>query len=233
MSTIVILGSGVMGSALTMPLADNGHDVRLVGTHLDREIIDSIRASGVHPGLRRELPSSVRPYQLEELETAFADAEVVLSGVNSFGVRWAGEQLAPLLQPEQLVIAIAKGVDADARGNLRILPEVLAEPVSPDLRERVRWAAIIGPSIAGEVAARRETCVVFCGEDEAALDRLAATFRTDWYHVWTSTDFVGAEICAAGKNCYALGIGFALGVLEHTGEAESADRAHNYEAALF
>jgi glycerol-3-phosphate dehydrogenase (NAD(P)+) len=233
MSTIVIIGSGVMGSALAMPLADNGHDVRLVGTHLDREIIEAIRATGVHPGLGRELPAAVRSYQLEELETAFAEAEIVVSGVNSFGVRWAGEQLAPLLQRDQIVLAIAKGVDADEQGNLRILPEVLAEPIPSDVREQVRWAAIVGPSIAGEVAARRESCVVFCGEDQAALDRLAATFRTDWYHVWTSMDLVGAEICAAAKNCYALSVGLAEGELERRGEAGSTDRAHNYEAALF
>ena len=233
MSTIVILGSGVMGSALAMPLADNGHEVRLVGTHLDRAIIDAIAKTGVHPGLGRDLPPTVLPFQLEQLETAFADAEIVLSGVNSFGVRWAGERLAPLLQPDQLVIAIAKGVSADEQGNLRILPEVLAEPVPPDVRERVRWAAIVGPSIAGEVAARRESCVVFAGHDQAAIDRLAATFRTDWYHVWTSTDLVGAEICAAAKNCYALSVGLAEGELERRGEAASRDRAHNYEAALF
>src|SRR5215211_7740437 len=106
MSTIAILGSGVMGSALAMPLADNGHDVRLVGTHLDRDIIDAIRSSGVHPGLDRELPATVRPYQLDELEAAFADSEMVVTGVNSFGVGWAGERLAPLLQPDQLVIAV-------------------------------------------------------------------------------------------------------------------------------
>jgi glycerol-3-phosphate dehydrogenase (NAD(P)+) len=175
----------------------------------------------------------VRPYQLEELEAAFEDAEIVVSGVNSFGVRWAGERLAALLQPDQVVIAIAKGVSADEQGNLRILPEVLAEPVRPELRERLRWAAIVGPSIAGEVAARRESCVVFCGEDQATLDRLAGAFRTDWYHVWTSTDLVGAEICAAAKNCYALGVGLAEGELERRGEADSPDRAHNYEAALF
>ena len=62
MTTIVILGSGIMGSALTVPLADNGHDVRLVGTFLDTEIIDSIKATGVHPGLRRKLPESVRAF---------------------------------------------------------------------------------------------------------------------------------------------------------------------------
>jgi glycerol-3-phosphate dehydrogenase (NAD(P)+) len=233
MATVVTLGSGVMGSALAVPLADNGHDVRLVGTHLDREIIDAIRATGVHPGLDRELPASVRAYQLEELEAAFEGAEIVLSGVNSVGVEWAGERLAPLLRPGQLVITIAKGVRATENGDLRILPEVLAEPVPVDVRERVGWAAIIGPSIAGEVAARRDSCVAFCGRDEAVVDRLAAAFRTDWYHVWTSLDLVGGEICAAAKNCYALGIGFAEGQLEARGEAASRDRAHTLEAALF
>ena len=233
MSTVVILGSGVMGSALAVPLADNGHDVRLVGTHLDREIIDAIRSTGVHPGLGRKLPDSVRPYQLEQLESAFRDAEVVLSGVNSYGVRWAGERLAEFLRPGQLVLAVTKGIDADEQGNLRILPEVLRESVSPAIREQVRWAAIIGPSIAGEVAARRESCVVFCGEDQAALDRSAAMFRTGWYHVWTTTDFVGGEVCAAAKNCYALSTGLAAGELERRGEAESPDRTYNYEAALF
>jgi glycerol-3-phosphate dehydrogenase (NAD(P)+) len=233
MANVVILGSGVMGSALSVPLADNGHDVRLVGTHLDRAIVDAIRSTGVHPGLDREVPSSVRAYQLEELEAAFEDAEIVVSGVNSDGVGWAGERLAALLRPGQLVIAVAKGVRAEENGDLRILPDVLAEPVPADLRERVGWAAIIGPAIAGEVAARRDTCVVFCGREAAALDRLAEAFRTGWYHVWTSLDFVGGEVCAAAKNCYALGIGLAEGELERRGEAASPDRAHNYEAALF
>jgi glycerol-3-phosphate dehydrogenase (NAD(P)+) len=233
MSTIAILGSGIMGSALSVPLADNGHDVRLVGTFLDRDIIDSLKATGIHPGLRRKLPESVRAYQLEEAETAFDGAEIVLSGVNSFGVRWAGQQLARLLRPGMLVIAIAKGMEAAENGDLRVLPEVLAEEVPEELRSQIPWSAIGGPSIAGEVAARRDTCVVFAGRDQAVLDRLAATFRTDHYHVWTSTDFVGVEVCAAMKNCYALSIGFAHGVLERMGEADSIDRMHNFEAALF
>jgi glycerol-3-phosphate dehydrogenase (NAD(P)+) len=233
MAKVVILGAGVMGSAMVVPLADNGHCVQLVGTHLDREIIDAIRATGVHPGLNRELPRSIRVRQLEELEAVFADAEIVVSGVNSVGVEWAAERLAALLRPGQTVIAVTKGVRAEENGDLRILPDVLAEPVAPDVRERVGWAAIIGPAIAGEVAARRDTCVVFTGHDASVLERLAETFRTDWYHVWTYTDFVGGEICAAAKNCYALGVGLAEGDLERRGEADSADRAHNYEAALF
>ena len=233
MTTITMLGSGIMASALSVPLADNGHEVRLVGTHLDRGIIDRIQIDGVHPGLFRALPKSVQAFQLEALEEAISGAEIVLSGVNSFGVRWASEQLAPLLTPDMLVLAIAKGLDADEHGNLRILPEVLAERVPPQVREQIAWSAIVGPSIAGEVAARRDTCVLFVGTDQAALDRLAETFRTERYHVWTSLDLVGGEICAALKNCYALGVGLAEGVLETLGELDSRDRIHNYEAALF
>ena len=126
-----------------------------------------------------------------------------MSGVNSFGVRWASEQFASLLKPGVMVIAVTKGMEADDEGNLRILPEVLAEQVPDEVREQVSWSAITGPAIAGEVAVRHDTCVVFTGEDTDVLDKLAATFRTDYYHVWTSPDFVGAEVCAAVKNCYA------------------------------
>ena len=233
MSRVAILGSGVMGSALTVPLADNGHDVRLVGTHLDRDIIDSVKASHAHPGLDAEVPAGVRAYQLEEAPDAFAGAEIVLSGVNSFGVRWASGQLAHLLPDGALVIAIAKGLEAEEDGNLRILPDVLAGSWSQSQRDVSPVSAITGPSIAGEVAARRDTCVVFAGRDRAALDRLAATFRTDSYRIWTSTDLVGCEVCAAMKNCYALAVGIAEGVLEARGASDGSDRMHNYEAALF
>ena len=81
------------------------------------------------------------------------------------------------------MIAIAKGMEAAENGDLRTLPEVLAGEVPDELRRQVSWAAIGGPSIAGEVAVRRHTCVVFAGEDQAALDRLAGLFRTDAYHV--------------------------------------------------
>ena len=51
MSVITILGAGVMGSSMCMPLVDRGHEVRLVGTHLDDHIIDSIAGNGLHPKL--------------------------------------------------------------------------------------------------------------------------------------------------------------------------------------
>lgn len=233
MTTVSILGSGVMATALAFPLSENGHEVRLVGTHLDRDVIDSIKETGVHPGLDLEVPETVRAYQLEDAEEAFEGAEVAMSGVNSFGVRWAGEQLAALLKPGMHVLSITKGMEAEENGDLRILPEVLAERVPEELRERVSWSAVAGPTIAGEVAVRRDSCAVFTGRDASVAEWLAALFRTPYYHVWISTDLVGVEVCAATKNCYALGAGFMEGILDRQDESEARYRNYNYGAALF
>ncbi len=56
MSKIAIVGAGMMGTATSYPLSDNGHDIRLVGTHLDSEIIRSCQEKQYHPRLRRYLP---------------------------------------------------------------------------------------------------------------------------------------------------------------------------------
>lgn len=234
MATIVVLGAGIMASALATPLADNGHQVRLVGTHLDREIIDSIRTSGIHPNLGLELPSGTTAFQLEDAAEAFDSVDLAMSGVNSFGVRWAGRQFARLLRPGMHLITLAKGMEADEEGNLSILPRVLADELPPELRRQISISAIAGPSIAGEVAVRRHTCVVFTGDDPGVLDMWRGLFSTDQYHVWTNTDLIGVEVCAATKNCYAFGAGFMTGVLDALGDAAGERYLNfNYGAALF
>lgn len=233
MATITMLGAGVMASALSVPLTDNGHDVRLVGTHLDRAIVDRVREDGVHPDLDLTLPDRVTAYQLEGVAAAVDGADVLLSGVSSFGVRWASEQLAEVLPTGMPVLAIAKGLAATDDGDLQILPDVLGAQLSDEVRASTTLSAIVGPSVAGEVAVRRHTCVIFAGPDSDTLATLAELFRTPQYHVWTSTDLLSAEVCAALKNCYALGVGIAEGVLEQLDTATDAYANHNYAAALF
>ncbi len=234
MATLVVLGAGIMATALATPLADNGHHVRLVGTHLDREIISSIQSIGVHPTLGLPVPENTTAFQLEDAAKAFDGVEFVMSGVNSFGVHWAGQQLAELLRPGMHVIALAKGMEADVDGNLAILPHVLADEIPEELRNEVTFSAIAGPSIAGEVAVRRHTSVVLTGDDADVLDVWNTLFATEFYHVWNNTDFIGVEVCAATKNCYAFGAGFMAGILDAMGdEAQTRYVNYNYGAALF
>ena len=59
MARIAVLGAGVMGTALTFPPADNGHDIRLIGTHLDDAIIARCRRVCGRMPLARQLRRSM------------------------------------------------------------------------------------------------------------------------------------------------------------------------------
>lgn len=234
MAKVTILGAGLMGTAVAWPLSDNGHDVRLVGTHLDDTIIRTCLDKGWHPKLKRKLPANVMPYYVEELPRTLDGADVVVSGVNSLGIHWIGRTLAPLLWPRAPIIAITKGLEAGAAGNPRILPDVLRDEFPEDLRNALTFSAVGGPCIAGELAGRRHTSVVFTGRDAATLDYLRGIFATPYYHIWTSTDIVGVETCAALKNAYTLAVGIATGLLDLDGGPDDAGaHMHNVAAALF
>lgn len=234
LATIAIVGAGMMGTATAFPLVDNGHTVRLVGTHLDEDIIKSCRERRYHPRLKREIPSQVQPFYLQGIPQALAGVDVIVSGVNSLGVHWLGQTVGPHLQPGQLIIAVTKGLEAVQNGDLRILPDVLTGELPKEIQKRVSVAAIGGPCIAGELAGRRPSCVVFGSRDREVVERLADVFRTSYYHVWTTTDLVGLEVCAAFKNAYTLAVGIAAGLLERSAGPDAAGaHMHNLAAALF
>ena len=232
MAIITIVGAGVMGSALTFPAADNNNEVRLVGTHLDESIIESLKKNHFHPRLRRPLHNSVKVYSYTDVGEAIKDADVVGLGVNSQGVHWAAETIGPHLREGQIVIMVTKGMES-VDGSLKILPDVVHDNLPEAIRDKVHYAAIGGPSIAGELAARRQTSVVFVSRHGEILPKLRSLFSTNYYHIWTSTDIIGVEVCVAMKNPYALAVGLAAGVLEKQGEDIANAKMHNYAAAVF
>jgi glycerol-3-phosphate dehydrogenase (NAD(P)+) len=233
MAVITVVGAGVMGTALTFPAADNGHEIRLVGTHLDDEIIASCRAERFHPRLKRHIPDAIQPFYSTGIAEGMAGADIVVLGVNSRGVHWAANAIAPHLRPGQIILMITKGLEGSPDGQLMILPDVVKSLLPESLASKVHFAAIGGPSIAGELAARRPTNVVFVSRDGEILPGLRKLFATPYYHIWTSTDIIGVEVCVALKNPYALAVGLAAGMLERQPPDEANAGMHNYAAAIF
>ena len=78
MSIITIIGSGMMGSALAFPARENGNTVRLVGTPLDREIIDACRKTGQHLKFDRPFPEGVEYYQFEECAGILNKSDLII-----------------------------------------------------------------------------------------------------------------------------------------------------------
>lgn len=234
MTIITIIGSGLMGTAVAYPLSDNGHTIRLVGTHLDDEIIQSCKKDGYHPTLKRKIPVSVTPYYIDEVEKAMKNAEVIVSGVNSLGVHWIGKKLKHLIKPSQKIISITKGLEFTEQRGLMTMPDVLVSELPESMQDQVQYAAVGGPCIAGELAGRRQSVVYFGSRQEIVAKELALIFRTPYYHTLTTTDFESLEYSVALKNAFTLGVGLAYGILERSGGVDKAGaHMHNLAAGLF
>ncbi len=226
MSVITIVGAGMMGSAMAFPARAKGHEVRLVGTPLDREIIDQARQTGRHITLKRQLPEGVKYYQIEGLEEALRGADLLIGGVSSMGVDWFSQSVIPRVPAGLPILSVTKGMIADGAGEFISYPE-LYERRHPG--SGIAFCAIGGPCTSYELADRDQTQVCFCGPDLALLRRLKAMLSADWYHISLSTDVRGVECAVALKNAYALGVTLAVGLSE-----KLDGRLHyNSQAGLF
>ncbi len=222
-----------MGSAFAQLLADTGNDVCLVGTFLDQDIIDSLTAEGTHPGLKVKLPEKVRAYGNPELENIMDErVRLIVFGVSSAGVNWAVARIGPLLKIPIPIVMLTKGLAVQNR-SIVILPEIVEQGLGRYGSNGFPLAAVGGPCIAGEMAARRQTSVVIACKDASRLDWLLSLVKAAYYHARGSTDLVGLEVCAALKNFYTLAVGHAAGQLELQGRAANGALMHNLAAGVF
>lgn len=217
MHHVTIIGAGVMGSALTVPLSDNGHRVNLWGTELDGENIDSIRATGVHPVLKAPIPAEVRTFKVDELAAAVERSEIILIAISSHALGKIFSRVVPFIRRGHTVVTVSKGLEPDTAGRIVILPEILESLLPPHLREAVPIVAVGGPSKATEVALRSLTPVVYASKDLVAGRHCQQVFRNSRYLVEVCQDIIGVEICAALKNVYAIGLGICEGFAQGRG----------------
>ena len=238
MATITIIGSGMMGSALAFPARENGNTVRLVGTHLDREIIDACRATNRHPKFAKHFPKGVPPfpegcefYQIEQMDEAVKGADLVIGGVSSFGVDWFGEEVLPRIPVEIPVLSVTKGLLDQDDGTLLCYPQVWeARLAAKGIKRDI--CAIGGPCTSYELVAHDQTEVAFCGKDIEVLRKIKSIMATDYYHISLSTDVVGIESAVALKNGYALGIALTIGLNQKAFGLDS-ELHFNSQAAVF
>lgn len=231
MATVTIIGSGMMGSALAFPARENGHTVRLVGTPLDREIIDTCLKTNRHPKFNFDFPLGVEFYQIEDMKTAICGADVIIGGVSSFGVDWFGDYVLPEIPEDIPVLTVTKGLMDTPDGRLLTYPAVWKEKLEK-MGKKLSLNAIGGPCTSYELVQHDQTEVAFCGDDIAILEKLRSIMATDYYHISISTDVVGVESAVALKNGYALAVALTIGVNQKNFGIDS-ELHFNSQAAVF
>ncbi len=229
--TITIIGSGMMGSALAFPARENGHDVRLVGTPLDKEIIEACKKTGKHPKFDYPFPEGVKYYFYEEWKEAVDGADFVIGGVSSFGVDWFLDNILSELDPSMPVLSVTKGLINLDDGTLISYPEYWKRALAQKGINR-EICAIGGPCTSYELVYHDQSEVAFCGKDSATVRMMKEAMQTSYYHISLTNDVEGLESAVALKNGYALAIAMTIGLVNrHNGP--DAGLHFNSQAAAF
>ena len=202
----------MMGSALAFPARENGNSVRLVGTPLDKEIIDNCKACGRHLKFDRDFPEGVEYYYFEEWKSAVEGADFVIGGVSSFGVDWFLENILEEWDPSIPVLSVTKGLINLPDGTLISYPEYWKRKLALKGIKR-DICAIGGPCTSYELVSHDQTEVAFCGKDSGTLRMMKEAMRTSYYHISLTDDVEGLESAVALKNGYALAVAMTIGLV--------------------
>ena len=199
---IAVLGAGSWGSALSLVLATNGHDVTLWSIAEDE--ISMLREKHEHvdklPGVK--LPESIS--YTTDMEEAVSGKEFLILAVPSVFTRSTSKSMAPYVKEGQIVVCVAKGIEEDT---LMTLSEIVEQEIPA-----AEVAVMCGPSHAEEVGRGLPTTVVAGAHKKAVAEAVQDIFMNEVFRVYTSPDVLGMELGGSLKNVIALAAGMADGL---------------------
>ena len=203
MTKIGVLGAGTWGMALARMLQVSGNQVT-VWSAIEKEI-DEFSATRRHPNLPgMEIPANLG--FTKDIEEVCRDKEILLFAVPSPFVRSTARKAAPYIKENQIVVDVAKGIEADT---LFTMTEIIADELK---NPNVKLVALSGPTHAEEVARDLPTTIVSACFNLEAAERVQTVFGNTCMRVYTNDDVLGVELCGAMKNIIALASGVALGL---------------------
>ena len=211
MRKIVIIGAGMMGSALVFPAMENGNEVHLVGTPIGCKNIDVCVETGKHPKLDRPCPKGVFYHQFDNWKSAVTGADFIVCGVSSFGVNWFLDNVLMELDPSVPVLSVTKGLMSLDDGSLISYPEYWKRELSKKGIDR-EICAVGGPCTSRDLVAGDHTVVAICGHETKVVNMMKEALQTSYYHISVTNDVEGLEIAVAIKNCYALAVAMSIGL---------------------
>lgn len=204
MTRVAVIGAGSWGTAVGAIAAVNA-DATLWAR--DPAVAARIDAEHENP---EYLPGIALPETLHataNLIDAVTDADVVVTGVPSHGLRDVLTSAAGAIGPDVPILSLSKGVE---QGTVLRMTEVIADVLPGHRTDRI--GVLTGPNLALEVALGQPAATVIAIGDAAVADELQHLFMTATFRVYTNPDVVGCEIAGALKNVIALAAGIAHGL---------------------
>jgi glycerol-3-phosphate dehydrogenase (NAD(P)+) len=205
---ISVIGAGSMGTAVSILLAGNGHNIKMWSVFKEEvEMINTLREQ------KDKLPGAIVPPNVvctSNLEEALSFSDVLVMVIPSQTIRDNIKKISTLVKKPKTISCFSKGLE---KGTGFRMSEVILQEM-PD----ATVVAMSGPCHAEELSKGIPTAYVAASENRAAAELIQDIFMSPRFRVYTNPDTTGVELGGAVKNVIALcaGISDGLGYGDNT-----------------
>lgn len=202
MAKVGVIGAGSWGTALSVLLHDNGHQVTVWS--IDPEEVKMLDEQREHV---KKLPGVKIPEELKitgHLEKAIQGMDFIVLAVPSAFTRSTAKKMCPHIAEGQIIVDVAKGIEDNT---LMTLSQQIEQEIP-----QADVAVLSGPSHAEEVGRRLPTTCVVGAKTRKTAEYLQEMFTSKVFRVYTSPDILGIELGGSLKNVIALAAGTADGL---------------------
>ncbi len=202
MAKIGIMGAGSWGTALSVLLHKNGHDVTVWS--ISKEEVEMLSKEREH---KSKLPGVKIPEDMAfttDIEKGVVGKDFIVLAVPSPFTRNTARKMAPFVADGQIIVDVAKGIE---ESTFMTLSQQIEEEIP-----QADVAVLSGPSHAEEVGRGLPTAVVIGAKTRETAEYLQGMFSNEVFRVYTSPDRLGMELGGSLKNVIALAAGMADGL---------------------
>ena len=202
MANVGVLGAGSWGTALSVLLSDNGHQVTVWS--IDENEVKMLNEKREH---ELKLPGVKLPDDMVitgDLGSTIRGRDFLVLAVPSPFTRSTAKKMSPFVEEGQIIVDVAKGIEDSTL--MTLSRQIEQEIPQADV------AVLSGPSHAEEVGRRLPTTCVIGARTKKTAEYLQSMFISNVFRVYTSPDILGIELGGSLKNVIALAAGIADGL---------------------
>jgi glycerol-3-phosphate dehydrogenase (NAD(P)+) len=195
---VVVLGSGSWGTALSILLARNGHDVTLLGRSAEE-----IHVLGEYRENIRYLPGFAVPATVKfgMIADGVAASDLVVLALPSAAVREVTQAFSGI---HPIFAVASKGLEP---GSAMFMADVVKQ-----IRPEAETGVLSGPNLAVEIARGVPTVALAAFSNPVTADLARDAFSCGTFRVSTTDDVIGVELAGALKNVLSIGAGMSDGL---------------------
>lgn len=197
MVKVTVLGGGSWGTAISLMLLNNGHQVKIWDRSKEvLSLIDEGENLRYLPGVR--IPHSI--ITEPDINRSLEHADIVVIAIPVQYIRAVLNSIdKSKLKRKTIFVNLSKGMEISSLK----LPQYIFKEIIGDFN----YCTLSGPSHAEEVSRGVPTSVVVASKKRRMNEYIQKIFSSKTFRVYSNEDLIGVEISGAVKNIYAIGAG--------------------------